>query len=239
MADLGAGEMERHEAGHPFPRPAAAAALAAATDRLQPEARNALEVSVHLAGVERHGMVSQPTVDHTPQPASRFPQRTVHPLAEFLTELMERRPQAFAAAVAMDCEPPVCPRLGGHMGETQKLERLRSALAPPFSVFRRMTAEFDQAGFLAFGVPDQTWPSARGAPPDRRGPRTRVGTPSQSHPHTAPQSPFYGSDAFATTRSTGRTHSAGTHSPTAVKDASFGETSPTLKMANLRDVAGG
>jgi hypothetical protein len=67
---------------------------------------------------------------------------------------MERRPQAFADAVAMDREPPVGSSLGHHMREAEEVERLRSALAPPLSRFGRVSAELDETGFL--GVELQT-----------------------------------------------------------------------------------
>ena len=148
MEDLGSGKMASHEAGHPFPCPAASATLAAATNRSQPQASDALEETAHLPRVERHGMKVQPALYNTSQPASRFTKRAMHSLAQFLADRMERRPQAFADAVSMDCEPSVCPSLGDHMGKTKKVERLWSALAPPFSIFVRMSAEFDETGFL-------------------------------------------------------------------------------------------
>ncbi len=99
-------------------------------------------------------MIVQPALYNLAQPTARFAERTVHSLAERLADPMERGPQAFADAAPMDGEPPVCPSLGDRMGETKKIERFRSALAPPFPIFGRLTAEFDQTGFI--GVQLQT-----------------------------------------------------------------------------------
>lgn len=154
MQDLRPREMARHKTLHAFPRPATATSLTAATYRVQPETRNLLPETVYPPHVERHGMIVQPALDNMSQPTSRFTERTVRPLTQVLADLMERRPQALADAVAMDGEPAVCPRLGDHMGEAKKVERLRSALAPPCSSLGRVPAELNQTGFL--GVEFQT-----------------------------------------------------------------------------------
>jgi hypothetical protein len=81
MQDFGAGKVARYEAGHPFPRPTAAAALAASPKRIQPETNDALDETVDLPRVERHGMIVQPALNNLAQPASGFAERAVHSLA--------------------------------------------------------------------------------------------------------------------------------------------------------------
>lgn len=143
-------------------------------------------------------------------------------LTQLLADLVERRPQAFTGAVSVNREPPLGSRLGDHVGHAKEVERFRATLALSFSLLGRVTAEFDQAGFLGGGVASRIGRNAAGVLPGRLAPRFGIETPSQNHPHTAGPPRLHGSIRFATIQSSSRTHSAGTRWPGAVKSLTLG-----------------
>ncbi len=69
MGEARAGEVAISQASHAFPRPAA---TAAATEHLKPEASHFANKTVQAPRVTRHGMIVQPALHHSLEPAACF-----------------------------------------------------------------------------------------------------------------------------------------------------------------------
>ncbi len=80
MDDARTGEMTPHKAVHPSPRPATATSLTAAAKHLEPKTSYLVHETTDPVAVARHGMIVQPALDNSSQPAARFAKRTVHSL---------------------------------------------------------------------------------------------------------------------------------------------------------------
>lgn len=64
--------MQAREALHTFPRPALPSALTAAAKHVQPEARHLVDEAADAVAVAGDGMIIQPALHNTSQPARRL-----------------------------------------------------------------------------------------------------------------------------------------------------------------------
>ncbi len=138
MENTGTWEMPPHEAFHPSPGPAATTALTPSTKGTQPVTNHLLNETFQLPHVAGDGVIVQPSLNNTSQPASRFAGGPVHSFTKFYVDLVESSTHAFAHAVAMEHEPAVRSGLGAHVCEPKEIERFRTALSTPFSICGRV-----------------------------------------------------------------------------------------------------
>jgi len=145
MDDLRTGQPATRQPGEPRPVPAATAALAAASNRLEPEPLDLLQKLGKPRVIAGHSMVMEPPAHDGPQPSAYRAQRLVHPPPQLLFDLLQFGANAFGNRATMDGKRSL-PRLPADVRESEEVERLRFAFAPPGSAFGRKTAELDQAG---------------------------------------------------------------------------------------------
>jgi hypothetical protein len=110
-------------------------------DRLGPKAIQ----TVHVSG---YGMIVEVAADNGPQPSPELVHWLVPASPKFLLELFQLRGESLRDGLALDDEPASLPSLSAHMGETQKIERLRFALASLFPVIGCEAPELNQARFV-------------------------------------------------------------------------------------------
>ena len=144
MSDAWTRQMQTDKPMHSVPCPLAATTLTPPTDDRQPEPSDLIDEPTQAVTVARDGMIVQPTLHNTPQPATRFADRTMHTFPQLIFDLLKRRTHAFGYRVTMDREPAVLLRLGTLVCETQKVESLGPALAMPLSPFDGVLPKFDQ-----------------------------------------------------------------------------------------------
>jgi len=145
MSDAGTRQMQTDKPMHSFPCPLAATTLTPPTDHRQPKPGGLVNETTEAMTVARNGMIVQPALHNTPQPATRFADRTMHTFPQLLFDLLKGRTHAFGYRVTMDREPAVLFRLGALVSETQKVESLWPALAMPLSPFDGVLPKFDQS----------------------------------------------------------------------------------------------
>ena len=145
MSDAGTGQMQTDKPMHAFPCPLAAATLTPPTDHRQPVPSDLIDEPTQATTVARNGMIVQPALHNTPQPATRFADRTMHTFPQLLFDLLKGRTHTFGDRVTMDREPAVLLRLSTLVSETQKVESLGPALAMPLSPFDGVLPKFDQS----------------------------------------------------------------------------------------------
>ena len=80
----GRGRCVTHQTVHPLPRPARATSLAAATNDMQPQTSYLVHETTDPVTVARNGMIIQPALHNTSQPAGRFAKWPVHAFSQLL-----------------------------------------------------------------------------------------------------------------------------------------------------------
>ncbi|MEZ6032830.1 MAG: hypothetical protein R3C17_07045 [Planctomycetaceae bacterium] len=140
--------MQTGEPLHSGPSPLAATTLTPTPDDRQPEPGNLVNETTQAVTVARDGMIVQPTLHDTPQPAARFAERTMHTFPQVLLDLLKGRTHSFGNRVTMDREPAVLLRLSALVSETQKVESLGAALAASLTPFDGVPPKLDQASLL-------------------------------------------------------------------------------------------
>src|ERR1039457_816500 len=96
-----------------------------------------------------------------PQPLPRLRNRIVHALPQLLPDFLQFRAHPLAYRLPLHGEAPGCPGLPTHVGESQKIERLR--LAFPLSASGTTPKSDSWPACLWVFWP---WPSPTGLPPD-------------------------------------------------------------------------
>ncbi len=148
MGDAGTRQMQTDEPLHSVPCPLAATTLTPTTDHRQPEPSDLVNETTQAATVARDGVIVQPALHNTPQPASRFADRTMHTFPQLLLDLLKGRTHTCGYRVTMDREPAVLLRLSTLVSKTQKVESLGPALAMPLSAFDGVLPKLDQASLV-------------------------------------------------------------------------------------------
>lgn len=92
-------------------------------------------------------MIVHPPLHHAAQPLAQFPDRQVHPFPQFDFNRLKLGSQALADAAPLDLEDPIAVGTA-IVGESQKVENFRFALASSSPIFFGKSAEFDQSRFL-------------------------------------------------------------------------------------------
>ena len=113
---------------HSLPRPAAVTSLAATTKLKQPVASYLVHETVDAMAVARDGMIIQPALYHTPQPATRFAQRAMSSLSQFCFDLPQLGTYTFGHRMAMNRAPALLASLGTLVREAKEIESFRPAL---------------------------------------------------------------------------------------------------------------
>ncbi len=83
MDDAGTRKMKPCETLHSLPGPTTATVLTAAAKCGQPMASDLVYETAEAVTVARHGVIIQPALYNTPQPATRFAKWPVHSLSQF------------------------------------------------------------------------------------------------------------------------------------------------------------
>ena len=82
MKDAGTRKVDARQALHPVPRPARTTTLAAAANHLKPQTSDLVDKTTEALTVAGHGVIIQPALNNASEPAARFTQWHVHPLAQ-------------------------------------------------------------------------------------------------------------------------------------------------------------
>jgi len=88
MSDAGTWQMQTDKPMHSFPCPLAATTLTPSADSRQPKPCDLIDEPTQAVTVAWNGMIVQPTLHNTPQPATRFADRTMHTLPQLLFDLL-------------------------------------------------------------------------------------------------------------------------------------------------------
>ena len=80
--NAGTRKMFAHQTVHSSPSPTATS-LAAAADTAKPQTSHLVNKTTDAVAVARNGVIIQPTLHNTPQPATRFAKWPVHSLSQF------------------------------------------------------------------------------------------------------------------------------------------------------------
>ena len=135
---------------HPIPRPTFATALTATTEHVKPQTSYLVNETTNPVAVAWDGVIVQPALDNTTQPASRFTYGTVHSLSQFFFDRLQSRTHTLRNTVAIDRKPAMCSSLAAPMGEAKKIKRGGSTFAALLArLFNRIATELDQTR-LAF-----------------------------------------------------------------------------------------
>ena len=148
MSDAWTRQVPSDKPMHSCPCPLAATTLTPPTDHRQPEPCDLIDETAQAVTVARDGVIVQPALYNTPQPAARFADRTMHPFPQLLLDLLKGRTHAFGNRVTMDREPAVLLRLSTRVSETQKVESLGSALAVSLAPFDGVLPKLDQSSLV-------------------------------------------------------------------------------------------
>jgi hypothetical protein len=111
---------------------------------VEPQTSNLVYELADAVTIAWDGMIVHPAPHNTPQPSGRFAEWPVHSLPQFLFDRLQCCTYSLRHGMAMDGEPTMLLRPGTYMCESQKVKRLRSALAALFSPFDRKATELDQ-----------------------------------------------------------------------------------------------
>ena len=83
--------MQTDKPMHSFPCPLAATTLTPPPDHRQPEPSDLVDEPTQAVTVARDGVIVQPALHNTPQPATRFADRTMHTCPQLLFDLLKGR----------------------------------------------------------------------------------------------------------------------------------------------------
>ena len=128
--------------------PSPPAPLAAAANLTQPETEYSLPERSKAPLVTGNGVVLEVSSHHRLQPFRRLRQRIMPPAPQLGMDLLQLRGHPFAdrdADYRETARRPVCPP---DVGETEKVEGLRTSFTTRFPSFGGKAPEFDQARFL-------------------------------------------------------------------------------------------
>jgi hypothetical protein len=92
-------------------------------------------------------MVVEPPLHHGSKPAADLAHHPVHTFRQLQFDGLQSGPHTLGDGFAFDDERPVLAR-SAVVRKAQEVERLRPPLAPFLASFRRITAEFDETGFV-------------------------------------------------------------------------------------------
>jgi len=95
MGDAGTRQMQTDEPLHSFPCPLAATTLTPLTDHRQPEPSDLVNETAQAVTVARDGVIVQPALHNTPQPATHFAGRTMHTFPQLLVHLLKGHTHTF------------------------------------------------------------------------------------------------------------------------------------------------
>jgi len=146
MDNMGTWKMFSHQSVHTLPIPATTS-LTATANHVKPHTSYLVNKTSNPVAVARDGMIIQPTLDNSSQPAGRFAKWPVHALSQFYFDHLQCRTHAFSHRMSMDCEPTILSNLGTLVCETKEIENFRSALAASFTSFARIATKLDQTRF--------------------------------------------------------------------------------------------
>ena len=110
MSDAGTWQMQTDKPMHSVPCPLAATTLTPSADYRQPKPSDLIDETIQAVTVARNGMIVQPALHNTSQPAPRFADRMMHTFPQLLFDLLERRTHTFGDRVTMDRRIQKCVR---------------------------------------------------------------------------------------------------------------------------------
>ena len=146
MKDLGLGEPSACQASHLSPTPVPPL-LTPFPEDAEPEALDLGTESRQAGDVAGDRVVIEPPLDHGTKPSASLLNRPVHASFQLRFDLLQLRPHTLGDRFAFEGERSL-PGRAATVRKAQKVERLRPALPPFLTSFRRVAAEFDQTGFV-------------------------------------------------------------------------------------------
>ncbi len=138
--------MFTYQTVHTLPCPAATS-LTTATNHVKPQTSYFVDEATDSVAVSRDGMIVQPPLDHSSQPASRFAKWSVHSLLQSRFDLLQGRTHTLRYAVTLDGKPAMLSRFSTLVSKTKKVERLRPTFTRFRSTLDRIATKLEQSSF--------------------------------------------------------------------------------------------
>ena len=146
MKDFGPGKPLGSETSHVLPR--YPAFLAAPLKYSQPAFAHFTSKALEASGVAGNCVIVEVALYHTPQPSPDVRQRLMHASPKFILYLFQFGQESLSDTLAQHKELAVLPGLSTDVGEAQKVERLRLALAVLLSTECSKAPELNEARFV-------------------------------------------------------------------------------------------
>jgi hypothetical protein len=146
MKDAGTRKMFTHQTAHTIPCPAATS-LTTATKYVKPQTSYLADETTDSIAVSWDGVIVQPPLDNSTQPASRFAKWSVHSLLQIRFDLLQGRTHTLRYAVTLDRKPAMLSRFSTLVSKTKKVERLWRTFTRFCSTLGRIATKLDQASF--------------------------------------------------------------------------------------------
>src|ERR1022692_1996109 len=134
MRDADAGNPPAHQSVHALPGDTAT--LAPAAQHLPPVPDSRIAERLKPFPVAGNRVIVEVALPDRPQPLPRLRNRIVHALPQLLPDFLQFRAHPLAYRLPLHGEAPGCPGPPTHVGESQKIERLRLAFPSPLPVLR-------------------------------------------------------------------------------------------------------
>ena len=148
MQDLGLREITIHQPVHSRPRPCRSAVLTASAQLMEPELCDFGNEFIEPAVVIGNSVVTQPSTNHTCQPATGDAHWIVTGLAKFRFDHLQRSGKPLATGTPPKDKPFVLLGLSTDVCEAKKFKRLARPPAFTLTTCSRVATEFDQASFV-------------------------------------------------------------------------------------------
>src|SRR6056297_4262150 len=107
MGHAGTRKMQSCKTLHPFPCPTTATSLAASANLRQPQTCHLVDEAAQALTVARNGVVIQPPLNNTSQPAAGFTERAMSAFLQLLFDLLKRSTHTLGNRLAMNRQPAV------------------------------------------------------------------------------------------------------------------------------------
>src|SRR5215471_20548573 len=145
MEDARSGKPVVHQ--HGSPGPSLAALLAASAEQLSPAGRHSVPELHQGMAIGRDGVIPEVSADDLFEPFALLADRLVHPLTQFLLDLLELCPHAVAPGLPVNQEATTA-SFAANEGKAQEIEGFRLAESALSAACRSTAPELDQSGLL-------------------------------------------------------------------------------------------
>jgi hypothetical protein len=122
--------------------------LAASSKALKPDESDRVIETAHGPIVPGRTVIGIGPLEHSPEPSTIYVDGPIHPDAEFIFDPTDLGEHDLALRLASDDKGSVLSSPVTEVRESEEVERLRFALAPPASVSGSKPAQLDQASFV-------------------------------------------------------------------------------------------